>query len=192
MKRVLLAMMVTLCILGSGFAQKDSVSFSLGYFAPYGIQVGGKVGTTIPLQSWDVSGNELVSHHLRISPQIGYFFFPEVQHNFFGNVETSVLRVNSKKRLAPFAGIGLGYIVARQRQGGSVHLGTGEITYDVKTIGYFTPTLNIGFEILPKNWIGYYVKGFYGGKFTSEEANSAIFGLEFGVSAFINPQQSKG
>ena len=79
------------------------------------------------------------------------------------------------------ASIGLGYLLSRQKQGGSVHLGTGEITYDVQSIGYFTPTLNTGFDLKPRKVAGYYLRGFYGRKMTTYQENAAIFGLETGL-----------
>lgn len=168
-------------------AQRDTTSFSLGYFAPYGTHIGSKAGLSFNLKNWEPqkAGKKDRIHKLNLSPQIGYFFFSKVQHNYLINFEASYQSTSPGKRFSPLASVALGYLMARQKQGGAVSLATGDITYDVKTIHYFTPTVNLGFTISTKRNIGYYLKGFCGRKITTQQANSALFGLELGISAKI-------
>ena len=78
--------------------------------------------------------------------------------------------------------IGAGYLLARQKQGGTVNLGTGEIEDDVESLHYFLPTVNAGFRLIPKKKVGYYFKLFYGRKITGQQEDSVFFGLETGVN----------
>jgi len=129
-------------------------------------------------------------HKLYINPEFAYFQYPNVQHNFLFNAELEYQYAHPTKRFTPLASVGWGYLLARQRQGGSVNLGTGDITYDVASIGYFLPTLNVGFRIRPKKTFGYYLKGFYGRKWSTQRDGSAFFGLENGIvlNLFKNPK----
>jgi|GEM_PF-1195010 len=177
---VLLAWMVGI----GAWAQNDPASLSVGYFAPYGIQLGGKLGASFQVGQWPQENEATAEriHKLKIQPQVGYFTYPQVQHNFVLNCEAVYLRTRPGRRFTPLASVGLGYWMARQRQGGSVNLGSGEITYDVENLHYITPTLNIGFEIAPKKVIGYYLKGFAGRKIGLGEPSAGLFGLEAGLT----------
>lgn len=168
-------------------AQKDDPTLSLGYFAPYGVQFGAKGTASFHLKDWHhkTSNDSTKTQQLNISPGIGYFVFPSVQRNYLLNVETIYQLRNSTKRFTPMASIGIGYLLSRQKLGGSVNLATGDITYDVETLHHFLPTLNIGFNIVPRKTIGYYLKGFFGRKFTADRANSSFFGLETGLTWYL-------
>lgn len=178
------SLLLILLAWGTGlFAQKDKPAVFLGYFAPYGSQFGGKAAVSFHVKNWKKEDQTEArrTHQFYLSPQFGYFVFPSVQRNYLFNLESVYQRTRPNKRFAPTASVGLGYLLARQQQEGAVHLGTGEITYEVTSLHYFTPTIGLGFNIIPKKVIGYYLKGFYGRKITSQQENAAIFGLEGGL-----------
>lgn len=170
--------------------EKDMV-LTAGYFAPYGIQFGAKVGASVNWKSWEAEakGDRQRIQRLNINPQLSYFVFPNVQRNILTNVELVYQTNRSDKRFRPMASVGLGYLLAWQRQDGTVNLSNGDITFNSETLHYFAPTLNIGFDVIPKKQIGYYLKGFYGRKFTSQEGNTALFGLELGLTYTINKKK---
>ncbi len=164
-------------------AQDKAIPIDIGYFAPYVLQVGGKIGTSFELKNWkpqDETEKQII-HSLSISPQIGYFFNPNIQRNFLINTELVYKRKKSPTKIYPTASIGLGYMLGVQQQDGAVNLATGKIEKNTKSINYFVPTLNIGFAKDPKKILGYYFKASYGRRISTEVEDSALFGLELGL-----------
>ncbi len=163
--------------------QERSTELSVGYFAPYGLQFGGKIGASFNYKQWKLNAEDGAApiHKLNINPQLGYFVNPDVQQNVLFNTELSYQRKKANKRFAPIAALGLGYLLAFQQLGGTVNLANGQIHTEKETLHYFTPTLNLGFEVEPKKSIGYYFKLFYGRKFGAQRVDSSIFGVEFGM-----------
>lgn len=163
---------------------KKNVLIDLGYYGPYAIQIGGKLGTSFELIAWDSDKSNKVRHSLNIGPQIGYFINPiqkELQKNSFINSEVLYKRQKSNNGLYPTASVGLAYMLGVQSTGGTVNLGTGNIRRTTRTIHYFVPTLNIGFARDPLKRVGYYFKGFYGRRISKQVDGSGYFGLEFGL-----------
>jgi len=184
MIRTVLVVCLSIWLSGEATAQKDTVAVSFGYFAPYGVQVGGKTGLSFNLKSWTVE-RENRSNKIRkidVSPQVGYFFFPGVQNNLLLNCDVAYSVAKSGARVVPIASIGLGYLLARQRQEGTVNLATGELKQDVKTLHYFTPTVNAGFAVSTKRSMSYFMKAFYGRKIGFQQEDASFFGLELGLS----------
>ncbi len=176
----LLLVFVALWCANGVLAQSKPSSMYLGYFAPYGIQIGAKVGTSFEVKQWDASKSSR-SFSLSVRPHVGYFSFPDVQHNFLVNTEVVLRTRKSAKRFAPLASLGLGYILGRQRTDGTVDLGTGKRTFNVDTLHQLAPTIGLGFDVLPKKRLGFFLHAFYGPSLISQRANAAFFGLELGV-----------
>lgn len=167
-------------------AQMDTPSLTVGFFAPYGVQYGGKVAWAFTLKDYTKIGRSRVDQ-LRFSPQVSYFVFPEVQRNVLINGAFLYQRLQPEKALAPMAALGFGYLLARQNQEGTVNLGTGEIDFVTESRHSFVPTLGLGVLINPQKRFGFYLKGFYGRKITAQYEDGAFFGLNFGLRlAFIS------
>ena len=190
MKKTVIFLFIIL--IGSNIiAQDKTIPIDIGYFAPYLIHVGGKIGTSFELKNWKPD-NELDSqktHSLSISPQIGYFVNPDVQKNLLINSELVYKRKKSISKMYLTSSIGLGYMLGIQNQGGTVSLAKGTIERETKAINYLVPTLSIGFAKDPQKIVGYYLKGFYGRKISSQVKDSAFFGLELGLK--INLKKKK-
>ncbi|KAA3636528.1 MAG: hypothetical protein DWQ02_08115 [Bacteroidetes bacterium] len=168
--------------------QNTKMPVSIGYFAPYGVQYGAKAGISIPWKNWesDRKEDQIRSYNLTLDPQIGYFVFPEVQNNFFLNMELAIRSHKNEKRFSPMASAGLGYLLGLQKQEGSVNLATGEIDFETTALHYFVPTVSLGFNIKPKKSMGYYFKGFFGRKIIRGLEGSTIIGAEAGITFNIN------
>ncbi len=168
--------------------EKDSLNnekFSLrvGYYAPYINQFGARVGFSYPLKKWAKENKKAQTriHKLEIIPKLGYFANIDIQRNYFLDVELQYKWYRPKRKIHPKIGVALGYMLARQNIGATVNLGNGSFTFDRRSLHFLVPTIHLGFEKNRANRIGYYFSAFYGRKFTGQEVNSDIFGLEAGI-----------
>ena len=161
--------------------QANSNTLSIGYYAPYGIQFGAKLGASFTLKNWDKESESSRVSKLSVQPQISYFVFPDVQHNVLLNNEIVYSLHKVDKRFFPMVSVGTGYLLAIQNTDGSVNLATGDISNNTETLHYFLPTFNLGFGIAPKKSIGFYTKAFYGHKIGSISENEAFFGIDLGI-----------
>ena len=163
------------------WGQQKSLPIHVSYYAPYFIQFGGKIGTTHSLKSWKAE-EKLRTQEIKLSPELAYFSNPKVQRNGMLNAIVTYTSRKDMGNLYPTYGLGLGYMLSSQRQGGAVNLGTGEIEYTNKIINHLVPTLNLGLAKDPKKKLGYYFRTFYGRKLTFGAENSAFFGAELGLN----------
>ena len=164
-------------------SQSTLPPISFGYYAPYGIQAGINVGTTFKIHNF-IKESETENSKVRalyLNPQIAYFENPDIQKNIFLNTELVYARKKSAHSFAPFASVGMGYMLSVQRYDGTVSLSDGKMEFNTKALHQFVPTVNLGFRKDPKGLLGYYFKLFYGHKLFSTGEGSALFGLELGL-----------
>lgn len=83
----------------------------------------------------------------------------------------------------------MGYLLAFQRQDGSLNLGTGEIDYRYDASNYLLTTLNIGLGVAPKKHLGYYFKATHGRKLSIQNANAAFVGISTGLIVTFNSKK---
>ncbi len=159
-------------------AQRD-LPIHIGYYAPYGVQYGAKVGVSAAV--WESEGNRHV-RQLQLNPQLGYFTYPDVQKNFLVNAELVYRQSKPDRRFYKMASLGFGYLLAAQRQGVSVNLGSGESTADMDYIHHLLPTISLGLGQDPKRVIGWYAKAFYGRKIGLAAADETFLGVELGLT----------
>ncbi|MEO1054685.1 MAG: hypothetical protein AAFX87_28900 [Bacteroidota bacterium] len=159
-------------------------SIHVGLYAPYVVQSGLRVGLSIPIKNWmsETKRQETRIHFLDITPRFGYFVESDVQRNYFLDATFEYRWLESDRKIHPKIGIGLGYMLSRQNTSGTLDLSSGDIEFDTRSLNFFVPTINIGFERNRKKFIGYYFSVFYGRKFTGQEVNSDFIGAEFGAT----------
>ena len=178
-KRIVL-LLFFLCTFLHTYSQE--IPLQISYYAPYGVQYGGKISTIFTYKNWPAdSTNTQWSHQFQIGPQLAYFVFPQVQQNVLINAEFLFRTQKIGSRFYPLGAIGLGYLISVQQQDGTIHLGTGKVTHNSTTLHQFVPTVNLGFGVDPKKHLGFYFKAFYGGKTILKEENEALFGAELGL-----------
>lgn len=160
----------------------------VSYYAPYGVQIGGKIGTEVKLKTWKKvrqDGSEATSA-LLIQPQIGYFVKPGLRKSLL--LETAFSypfrKMNRRTYIAP--SIAFGYLIGWENTEGSVNLGSGEIEQITETSHFFLPTANLEIGKLPKKHIGYFFKVFFGNKMHLELENASFFGAELGLRIHLN------
>ncbi len=181
----------------SVLAQNNNEEWQVGYFAPYISNMGGTVGYAFDLKELRDNSTEQrkSKQRLQILTQLGYFaqtnVFTQtnVSHNLLLNPELVYRWNKSDKRFFLTSSVGAGYLLAFQRQDGSLNLGTGEIDYRYQTLNYFLPTLNIGFGVDPKKRLGFYFKTTYGRKFSTQNANAGFFAISTGLILKFNSKK---
>ena len=159
-------------------------SIQAGYYAPYGNQYGGRIAFSYPYKHWTqtTAKGKTRIHSLDITPRFGFFAQPRIQQNYVFDVTLEYKWYQPTRKIHPRIGIGLGYLLARQNVGGSVNLANGDIEFEKRSLNFFVPTINIGFERNRNKRIGYYFSTFFGRKLTGQEVNSAIVGAELGIT----------
>jgi hypothetical protein len=188
-KNILFSIFIGL-LSSSVLAQNNNKEWQVGYFAPYISNMGGTVGFAFDLKELGDNSKEKrkSKQRLQILTQLGYFTQTNVSQNFLLNPEL-VYRWNiSNKRFFLTSSIGAGYLLAFQRQDGTLNLGTGEIEYGYDALNYFLPTLNLGLGVEPKKHLGFFFKATYGRKLSVQNANAAFVGLSTGLIIKFHPK----
>jgi hypothetical protein len=181
-KNILFSIFIGL-LSSSVLAQNNNKEWQVGYFAPYISNMGGTVGYAFDLKELGDNSKEQrkSKQRLQILTQLGYFTQTNVSQNFLLNPEL-VYRWNKlDKRFFLISSFGAGYLLAFQRQDGTLNLGTGEIDYRYDALYYFLPTLNFGLGVEPKKHLGFFFKATYGRKLSVQNANAAFVGLSSGL-----------
>jgi hypothetical protein len=164
-------------------AQNNNKEWQVGYFAPYISNMGCIVGYAFDLKELGDNPNEKRKNkqHLQILTQFGYFTQTNVSQNFLLNPELVYRWNKSDKRFFLTSSLGAAYLLAFQRQDGTLNLGTGGIEYRYDALNYFLPTLNLGLGVEPKKHLGIFFKATYGRKLSVQNANAVFVGLSTGL-----------
>jgi hypothetical protein len=185
MKRLTIIILF-IAISGQLLAQNTNLSINIGYYAPYGINPGVRIGTSFQWKEWQNKANDKRTT-LSISPQIGYWNYSaygNTIHNTF-NVEAHLdYKKYFTERFYGLVAAGLSYQMEFQRTGFVIDLGAGQVTPTTKTVHNIVPmtTLGIGRD---NDLLGYYFKGFIGQRFASADAQNLFFGAELGLTFYL-------
>jgi hypothetical protein len=171
-------------------AQNNNKEWQVGYFAPYISNMGGTVGYAFDLKELEDNSKEKRKRKQRLQflTQLGYFAQTNVSRNLLLNPELVYRWNKSDKRFFLTSSVGAGYLLAFQRQDGTLNLGTGEIDYRYDALNYFLPTLNLGLGVEPKKHLGFFFKATYGRKLSVQNANAAFVGLSTGLIIKFHPK----
>ena len=184
MKSTLIAFLCYItCLHAFGQEKPKSIPLFVGYYGPYFIQPGGKVGTLLSVRDWDKSTDEKQRlHQLYVSPQLSVFTRTNNHLSVAINADVGY-RFITKKDLYLAPSIGLGYLISSHRMSASVNLGSGAISeYEREIRHQFLPTgnLEIGHEAITRK-MGWYLKLLYGGMLFGPTENSGLFAAELGM-----------
>lgn len=167
-------------------AQNTSLPISVGYYAPYGINPGVKIGTSFQWKEWGGEANNK-RKTLSISPQIGYWNYSSYGntiHNAF-NLEGHLdYKKYFTQKVYGLAAAGLSYQMELHRAGLAVDLGTGQITSSTKIIHNLVPMATFGLG-RDNDQLGYYLKGFIGQRFASTDGQNLFVGGELGLTFYL-------
>ena len=109
-------LITSLCFLLLGFfylsAQPSKSPINIGYFMPYGINAGLKIGTSFEVKTWQSKTNDKWKT-LAISPQIGFWSYSVYSNNIhrtlvFGT-DLDYKRYTSSGKSYGLASVGLNY-----------------------------------------------------------------------------------
>ncbi len=169
-------------------AQDASLPIHIGYYAPYGINPGLKIGTGFEIRQWENEKEQLRT--LSWSPQIGFWSYRvydnQIHQTLVADVTLDYRYYASSKKIYGLAAVGLGYHATLERSTLGVNLGTGEVTPTTITTHHFVPTATVGFGQDFNSSIGYYFKLFGGQRFNSTVGNDLFVGGELGITYYFN------
>ncbi|MCP4439324.1 MAG: hypothetical protein GY810_10330 [Aureispira sp.] len=165
------------------FAQQKDKLISIGYYAPYAIQSGVKIGSFFNIKEWVKEKDvKLKFSSLFISPQIGVFFRPRNHTSFVLNADMGYKITNSKQNFYISPSLGFGYLIANQVLSNTITLNSGDVAKrDRELRHYFLPTINFGFGNYANKKIGWYTKLSFGRKMSPTIEDATFFAFELGL-----------
>ena len=166
------------------FAQDESRknNLSIGYFGSIAYRPGVKIGSQFSLKKWETKMegySKLKSFY--VSPQIGFYIYPNVHTGYLLNTDVGYKRVKDKTGKYSALSIGLGFLVQSHITERKINLrdGSSENTRENRT--WFLSTLNYEFGKAINEKIGWYTKFSYGFKLSAVRENSSVLFLEMGM-----------
>lgn len=194
MKNNLLIFIFLLTNLSLLAQQEDKITpISIGFYGPYIIQPGIKIGTAFDLKEWKIEKEQnLKSRKLFVSPQIAAFIRPKNHTSFILNVDVGYIIKKSQSNFYIAPSVGLGYLMTSQILSNTIDLSNGEINEkDRELRNYFLPTLNFELGKQATEKMGWFTKLSYGRKVSSKIENAAFFALELGVKFHLRKNNNK-
>ena len=171
------------------------VPITVGYFGPYLIQPGVRVGTWFPIKHWTKTkdgrrGPITRTGSLFAGPQLAFFARPGNHLSVMASGELGYrIQRHDRKVHSAFA-VGGGYLAAFQIVTIGVDLSTGDKSNTREMRHYFVPTLSyaLGHDVRPN--FGWFLKLSYGQKFSVPIESQAMVMLELGVSFRVGGRKS--
>ena len=163
---------------------QNFLPISIGYYTPYGVNPGLKIGTYFEWKEW---GNTEDNNRktLSINPKIGYWNAISYSNNVHrtmlidGSLEYKSYTRN--QRFYGLAAVTLGYHLSFERVANSVNIGMGQQTPTIETLHYFVPTLNLGFGQRINDKLEYYFKIDGGQRLNTSTDNDLFVAAELGL-----------
>lgn len=169
---------------GESMKEKTNIPIFVGYYGPYGIQPGIKVGSQFDLKTRAIAKDDLITKtsDVFISPQLGTFTRPGNHFSLVVNADVGYKIKKLKQKLYVAPSLGFGYLTEFQVLSNTINLATGEVSKKTRDRrGYFLPTVNFEFGQDPRKKIAWYSKFSYGRKMSTRLEDSAFFAVELGL-----------
>lgn len=184
MKKAII-ILIFLCANIRLFAQSYSSRFpvTISYYGHYLYQPGLKIGTNYTLKRLQ---NENINNRIReltISPQVGFFFFPQTSTNLVLNTEIGYYQKPILDNNYFIVSVGLGYMAESQFIGLSTNIGNGSIIDKERELShYFMPTINYEYgKEFRKRPVDWFIKLSTGMKLSTQQESSLVVFTELGV-----------
>lgn len=180
----LFAMLLLFTLQNQLIAQEaqNELPISVGYFGQFGFQPGVKVGTQFTLKSWSVSQQPNLQKSYFLSPQAGFFTWPEKNTNYLLNLEVGHQRLKSLNGRYFSYSIGLGYLLQSQIVGQRINLSDGSQQKIREDWGWLLTTANVTYGRSITKALGWYAKVSYGMKIAPERTNASVAFIELGLT----------
>lgn len=182
----ILVYLILLFISSNVIGQSSEIPISVGYFAPYGLNIGIKASTAFEINNWE--DNAKLST-LSISPQVGYWsafaYGNDVNNSLVLDAQLEYRRYNANQTFYGLASAGLGYHLTLENSTIGVDIGTGQLNPSTTTSHHFVPSINLGFGKDFSDKLGFYFKAFTGKRFSSSVGNDFLLGGELGLTFYI-------
>jgi hypothetical protein len=187
MKRIIFCLLMLLCcypLLSQG--SEKGIPISIGLYAPYFIQPGLRVGSSVSLKSWKgdkASTSFTQAKTLFVNPQIGFFVRPGNHRNLLVSSDVGMKWHKAERPFYKAASIGLGYLNRFQIVSSTIDLSTGEVSgRNRERIDFFLPMANLELGHRPMKSIGWYTKLSYGRNMSAKIENASFFAIETGLN----------
>ena len=164
-------------------SQKKQIPVFAGWYGPYAIQPGIKVGVAFTCHDWERSNaTSIKSRQLYLSPQLGIFRRISNHTSYVLNMDFGYQRSSDQRKLYLSSSLGFAYLLENLTLSSTVDLSNGNITATDKELrSYFLPTVNVSFGKAPDQRLGWYSKVSYGRKVSKKMEDAGFFALEFGA-----------
>lgn len=186
MKNILLICLLLLpsCWLkGQSTTKKPPIS--IAYFSQFGFQPGIKIASEFNLKELTAKTQRAKKRNLFISPQIGFFSWPNNHSSLFLNADIGIKRQKEGKSAFSALSLGVGYLHEFQISTLAVQLGDGNQSTNRTSHSYFLPTINYAFGSRLSSAIGWYSKIGVGQRFGDgiTASSTVLFevGLQFNI-----------
>ncbi|MEM7157177.1 MAG: hypothetical protein AAF799_30270 [Myxococcota bacterium] len=163
------------------------VPLTVGYFGPYAIQPGVRVGTWFPIKAWTKTrdarrGPVTRTGSLFAGPQLAFFARPGNHLSVMASGELGYRFQRHDRKVHSAFAIGGGYLASFQIVTIAVDLSSGDKNNTREMRHYFVPTLSyaLGHDVLPN--FGWFLKFSYGQKLSVPIESSAMVMVELGLS----------
>ena len=186
MKKNLLLLLLLFIFISVTAQEKSPPSFTLGYFAPYGISPGVKAGADLVLKNWSLGNSEkensrLKNYTLVLQPQVGFYNSRLNYSSVLVNAGAAIKRQAEGSRSYFAVGAGLGYLARFQITSYRVNFQGEIIERQRERQDFLLPTVNVEYGIRLVSKFGLYARVHYGKKFSSAYENSAVLFTEAGI-----------
>lgn len=157
-------------------AQEQPPELHIGYFAPFGIQIGGSVAYT------DVLKQPIGAHQWWWRAQIGYFAQPNVSDAVFLHPEIEYRRCRPGQYFYGSFSIGSSLAYILRKQEGTLNLANGDIEYQTEDTLFIIPRISPGMGVAPRKRVGGYLRASYGQQLGGDVGRQAFFSAAAGLA----------
>ncbi|WP_421946619.1 hypothetical protein [Phaeodactylibacter xiamenensis] len=157
-------------------AQEQPPELHIGYFAPFGVQIGGSVAYT------DVLKQPIGAHQWWWRAQAGYFAQPNVSDAVFLHPEVEYRRCRPGQYFYASSSIGSSLAYTLSKQEGTLNLASGTIDYQKEGSLYIIPRISLGIGVAPRKRLGGYLRASYGQQLGGDNGRQAFFSAAAGLA----------
>lgn len=157
-------------------AQGQPPEFHMGYFAPFGVQMGGSVAYT------DVLKQPVGVHQWWWRAQAGYFAQPNVSDAVFLHPEVEYRRCWPGQYFYGSFSIGSSLAYTLSKREGSLNLANGDIEYQAEGTFSIIPRISLGLGVAPRKRLGGYLRASYGQQLAGGVGRQAFFSASAGIA----------
>jgi hypothetical protein len=157
-------------------AQEPPPELHIGYFAPFGAQIGGSVAYA------DVLKRLGGMHQWWWRAEAGYFAQPNVSDGMFLHPEVEYRPCRPGQHFYGSFSIGSSLAYTLSKREGTLNLANGDIEYRTEGTWFIIPRISLGIEVAPRKRLGGYLRASYGQQLGGDNGRQAFFSASAGLA----------